>query len=53
MKKFRESLEIISQKNQNAKKLALHLKKAAFYLIQGDPGFEGFRHLTKELEDSP
>ncbi|WP_039941786.1 hypothetical protein [Leptospira alexanderi] len=53
LKKFRESLEIISQKNQNAKKLALHLKKAAFYLIQGDPSFEGFRHLTKELEDNP
>ncbi|WP_046689659.1 hypothetical protein [Leptospira santarosai] len=53
LKKFKESLETISQKNQRAKNLALHLKKAAFYLIQGDPNFEGFRHLTKELEDSP
>ncbi|MBE8363931.1 hypothetical protein [Leptospira borgpetersenii] len=53
LKKFKETLEITSQKNQNAKKLALHLKKAAFYLIHGDPSFEGFRYLTKELEDSP
>ncbi|RHX78324.1 hypothetical protein DLM76_18375 [Leptospira yasudae] len=53
LKKFKESLETISQKNQHAKNLAIHLKKAAYYLIQGDPNFEGFRHLTKELEDSP
>ncbi|EMJ93417.1 hypothetical protein [Leptospira alstonii] len=53
LKKFKESLETISQKNHNARNLALYLKKAAFYLIQGDPNFEGFRHLTKELEDNP
>ncbi|MGJ4751385.1 hypothetical protein [Leptospira kmetyi] len=53
LKKFKQSLETISQKSQHAKNLAVHLKKAAYYLIQGDPNFEGFRHLTKELEDTP
>ncbi|AAS70821.1 hypothetical protein GS518_11175 [Leptospira interrogans] len=53
LKKFKESLEKVSQKSQQSKNLALNLKKAAFYLIQGDPSFEGFRHLTKELEDNP
>ncbi|XDD51488.1 hypothetical protein AB3N59_07065 [Leptospira sp. WS92.C1] len=53
LRKFKESLLVLSQKNQNAKNLTIHLKKAAFYLIQGDPNFEGFRDLTKELEDTP
>lgn len=53
LKKFKTTLETISQKNTNSKNLAVHLRKAAFYLIQGDPNFEGFRELTKELEDTP
>ncbi|MDV6236834.1 hypothetical protein CH379_014490 [Leptospira ellisii] len=53
LKKFKLGLEGVSKKNQNARVFAQHLKRAAYYLIQGDPGFEGFRDLTKELEDTP